>query len=207
MYEGRVLRTRPTYAVVQGLVDAAGPADPPYVLTDTTRSLGDREKLTNLSDSLFERVARGRVAALHAPAEPLHALRGRSVGEFVGRDMASGHLLQTIVADGSSGVQRFVHITGIQFHAAVRGSAGLCRIVSPHARVAIGLQLHPHGPRVRIAIERFPIDHSGKVLDVVPDLVRNHIGLGEIARCLEAPLQLGEEAEVQIDAPVSRTIE
>src|SRR5690349_17386984 len=42
---------------------------------------------------------------------------------------------------------------------------------------------------------------------MMADLVRDHIGLGEIAGGREAPLELLEEAGVEIDAPVGRAIE
>ena len=44
-------------------------------------------------------------------------------------------------------------------------------------------------------------------LHVMADLVRDHVGLGEVARCLEAVLQLPVEVEVDVDLVIERAIE
>jgi len=51
------------------------------------------------------------------------------------------------------------------------------------------------------------VQDAFEVLDVVPDLVRDHIGLGEVAGRTEAPRQLVEEIGVEVDAVVVRAIE
>ena len=51
------------------------------------------------------------------------------------------------------------------------------------------------------------VERAFEVLDVVADLVRDDIGLGEVARRLEAARQLVEEGRVDVDRLVVGAIE
>ena len=77
-------------------------------------------------------------------------------------------------------------------------------VVGPHAGVAVGLELDPHGLLVRLAAAA---GDAEQVLHVVADLVGDHVGLGEVAGGAEAVAQLVEEAEVDVGQPVGRAVE
>jgi hypothetical protein len=106
------------------------------------------------------------------------------------------HLLQSIVANRRRGANRFVGITWIELDAAGLKPSARRRRMSPHARKAIGLQLH--GDRRALA----EVEH---VLDVVAELVRDHVRLREIAGSAEPPRQLAEEAEIEATASTKST--
>ena len=79
-------------------------------------------------------------------------------------------------------------------------------MVRPDAGEAVGLQLQPHRELVglllasRAAARRCTFSRDAEqVLHVVADLVRDHVRLREIARRAEAPLELVEEGQVEID--------
>src|SRR5207247_10460894 len=77
----------------------------------------------------------------------------------------------------------------------------LLRVVRPDGRVEVRLQLHPDGEAVegdgrqRPPLTVEPVGPAEEVLDVVPDLVRDHVRLGEVAWRLEAARELREEAQ------------
>ena len=86
-------------------------------------------------------------------------------------------------------------------------------MVRPDAGVAVGLQFHQHlqpvavglaGARLRGAHFVGGAEHG---LHVVADLVREHVGLGEVAGCLEARLELPIEREVDVDLLVGGAVE
>ena len=84
--------------------------------------------------------------------------------------------------------------------------------MAPDAGVAVGLQLEPHRQRIRVArIRSLHLAHlpfrAGNRLHVMADLVREHVGLGEVPGRAEAALQLVEEAEVEVDLAIARAIE
>jgi hypothetical protein len=45
------------------------------------------------------------------------------------------------------------------------------------------------------------------MLDMVPELVRENVGSGEISRCTESPLELVEKSEVEVDSLIQGAIE
>jgi len=56
----------------------------------------------------------------------------------------------------------------------------------PHAGEAISLQLYENGLEVRIDCRRQTVgsgEGTDKVLDVMANFMRDHIGLGEVTRC------------------------
>ena len=103
-------------------------------------------------------------------------------------------------------------VAGFELHFTLRGAAGLRGLVAPHTGKAVCLKLEPHRqgvlligvgllepPHLRFDAEQF--------LDVMPELVREHVGLREIARRTEALLQLSEEAQIEIDDLIGGTVE
>jgi len=82
----------------------------------------------------------------------------------------------------------------------------------PYPGKAIGLQLEPDRQGVGLAFRHLAsrlIDLAGyaqQVLHVVPHLVRDHTGLGEIARRVETRLHLFVESEVDVDLLVTGAV-
>ena len=89
----------------------------------------------------------------------------------------------------------------------------LLRAVRPDAGEAVGLQLGADRQRIRLSLAELllALMHVGEdaehVLHMVADLVRQHIGLREIAGRAEARAKLVVEAEVDIEVPVGRAVE
>ena len=134
------------------------------------------------------------------------------MGETVRRDVAGRHFLQPVVADRRRGAQRFVGVARFELHTSglqpsARGSG-----MSPHTRETVRLELEPNRELVRFGWIRLrELSHARvraeQVLDVVAELVREHVGLREIPTCAQALLQLLEESEVEIDLLILRTVE
>ena len=115
------------------------------------------------------------------------------------------HPLQAIVSDGRGGVQAFLDITRLQRHPA--GS-----LVAPYAGVAIGLQLHPHRQLVDVVRTLLLAGADlfldpGQVLHMMPYLVGDDIGLGEISGGSKAGMQVLEESQVEVDLLITRAVE
>ena len=92
------------------------------------------------------------------------------------------------------------------------GSPGLCRGVTPYTRETVGLQLQRDrsgvcrtGPTALRGAQAF-VDPE-QMLDVVPDLMREHVGTGEFPRRAKMLLELVKEPEVEIHALVRRAVE
>ena len=84
--------------------------------------------------------------------------------------------------------------------------------MAPDPRVAVRLQLEPHRERVGRRGPRFlrlpdaPFN-TPQALDVMPQLMRDDVGLREVARGPEALLQLVVEAEIDVDLLIPRAVE
>ena len=116
---------------------------------------------------------------------------------------------QRVVANGVRGAHRFFHVA--LFHDwLARAVSGARR---PDAGVAIGLKLHADLQRIafglRGALLRAAdlIRNAADRLDMMADLVRDHIGLCRVACGAEFLFEFAEEAGVEIDALVGGTIE
>src|SRR6185295_9161845 len=134
-------------------------------------------------------------AAFHAGLEPLDALRGRSVRESVRHHPPGGHPLQTVVADRGGRAQRLLSVTGLELDAAGLKASLLRRGVAPHAGEAVRLEFEGDRGAVRAAARAaHTIRVAEQVLDVMTDLVRDHVRLREVTRRAEALRQLAEEA-------------
>jgi hypothetical protein len=134
------------------------------------------------------------------------------VGKCIGHDITLGLPLQAIVSDGRSALQRRFDITWLDELPLCLGA------LRPNAGKAIGLQLHPDLQRIRLSLVHSTLrflhlcQYSKLVLNVVTDLVGNHIRLRKLAGLAsdiaspEAPLEVLKEACVEVDFPVDRTI-
>src|SRR5690349_13839556 len=84
--------------------------------------------------------------------------------------------------------------------------------MSPHAGVAIGLELLSYRERVGLAFAASlpgclqSIGDARQRLHVVTDLVGNDVGLREISRRAEAFVELLEEGEIEVDLAIRRAI-
>src|SRR5215471_4284003 len=95
----------------------------------------------------------------------------------------------------------------------------LLSMVSPYPGKAVGLQLDPNleliaFDRVHAALRFLHLGQdSEQILHVMTDLVRDHVGLGELAAfasniaAAEASLEILKECGVEIDLPIVWTIE
>jgi hypothetical protein len=128
------------------------------------------------------------------------------VRERFGRDAPLRLLLHSIVPDRARRRERFGHIARIK----LVHQPGM---VAPYARVAIGLQLHAHGDRVELRLRDAsarlfqPLEAAGELLHVMPDLVRDHVGLGEIPGRAKARLQIAIKREVDVQLLVAGAVE
>lgn len=93
--------------------------------------------------------------------------------------------LQPVVADRACGVQAFLDIAGLE------DLPRAVRMVRPDAGETIGLQLQPHREGVALRLAH-PLAHRvhflgdpQQGLHVVADLVRDHVGLGEVTGRLD----------------------
>ncbi len=139
-------------------------------------------------------------------AEPLHALLTRPVGERVRVDAAALLLLDPVVPDRRGRRQPFFDVAGLDEVVLRVGGVG------PDAGKAVRLELEPHRELVGVVGVLLPLEvdvlhHAEEVLDVVAELVRDHVGPREVAGGAELLLQLVEEGEVEIDLAVAGTVE
>src|SRR5262249_2496597 len=120
---------------------------------------------------------------------------------------------ESIIADGGRRLHGRLDIAGFD------EAPLLLRVVRPHPGEAVGLQLDSYLKlvafnRVHAAL-RFlhPGQDSEQILHVMTDLVRDHVGLGELAAfasdiaAAETSLEILKERGVEIDLPIVWTIE
>src|SRR5690554_6547282 len=126
-----------------------------------------------------EGVAGVGVAGLVARGEPRRPLLRRAVGERLLAGGAARHAGEAVVADGGGRVEPLLELAGLEDAATVRRRR-------PHARVAVGLQLERHRELVRLprsCLLTLPhlVERAREVLEVVPDLVGDHVRLRQVA--------------------------
>ena len=155
-------------------------------------------------DATLEGVAAVRPRALDPAHEPALALLGGAVREGLRSDASLGSLLYAVVADGRRGIEGI----GDVLTRDVLDEAGVERMTHPQSRVAVRLELYAHLPSLGSGVAIGVAEHAGQVLDVVPVLVGQYVRLREWpAASAELRLQLIEEAEVDVDVRVVRTVE
>src|SRR5690606_2502265 len=146
-------------------------------------------------------------AGLGAGAEPADPLLRAAVGERLGHDDALGALHDVVVADGGGGLHGLLDVAGLE--PALR----LLGVVGPDAGEAVGLELEADRQLVVVALAQLAprlvhlLHRAEQVLDMVADLVRDHVGLGEVAAGAEALAQHLVEAQVDVHRFVGGAVE
>src|SRR3990170_5637685 len=154
-----------------------------------------------------EGVASLKLAALIAALEPTHALGRRAMGESVRHDIALRLFLDAIVADGARRVESLFDVAGLD------DVLGLLGVIGPDAGKTVGLKLHAHLERIGLRLPHALaqsldlIGDAQELLHVMADLVREDVGLGEVALYAEAVLQLLIKIEVDVNLLVARAVE
>ena len=114
-------------------------------------------------------------------AKPRHPLGRAAVGEAVRHNLPAGFALQAIIANGGRCAQGLFQVTRVQQVSFAVGG------VAPYAGETVRLQLlsHRQGIDLGLALAGPGLLHlladTQQGLDVVPDLMGDDIGLGEIA--------------------------
>src|SRR5262245_13319858 len=141
-----------------------------------------------------KRVTLASVAALEAAAEPSLTLLARPVRELPRVGMAEG-----VVADRVRGRERLAEIL-------VRDLERRARRATPDACEAIRLELDAHRVLVRRLAPRFQAGGTDQVLNVVADLVCNHVRLCEVAGRAQALFHHHVEARIDVKLLIPRCI-
>ena len=129
------------------------------------------------------------------------------MGEGFRHHIALRLLLEVVVPDLRGAVQRILYVSFFQ------GLILLVIVHRPDSGVVVGLELKPDTDRVRLGLAdtvHFLVglpERAQKILDVMTDLMGDHVGVGQVAVRSDLPLHRGEEAEVDIDALVGGTVE
>src|SRR5690606_32708336 len=132
-------------------------------------------------------------------------LRRRAVRECLRRYASPGHALDPVVANRRRRAERFFNVTLLE-HVAARGG------VAPDTGIAVGLKLHPHRQVVAlsrvVALELADLAlRADERLHVMADLVREYVGLGEVAPGTKPARELVVEAEVDVDLAIGGAVE
>src|SRR5690606_25228618 len=147
------------------------------------------------------------LAALGAGTEPANPLLRAAMGEGLRHDDALGALHDVVVAHCRRGAHGLLDVARLE------PAPRLLRMVGPDAGEAVGLQLEAYRELVVVALVQLParlvhlLHCAQEVLDVLADLVRDHVGLGEIPARAEALAQHLVEAEIDVDGFVRGTVE
>ena len=129
------------------------------------------------------------------------------MGPGLGHRVALRLTLEAIITDGCGRPESLLDVAGLQELALLVG------VVGPHAGEAVGLKLQAHGEAVCGGLVDLTLLAGDLLVDaehglnVVSDLMGEHIGLGEVARGPEAIGQLPVEAQVDVDLLVAGTVE
>ena len=121
------------------------------------------------------------------------------MGEGLGYYITLALLLEIVISDLGCAVEGFLDV------ALFEGPVSRIVIVGPDSGIIVGLELQTYAVLVRNRLAGLLHDLMGlvegseQVLDMVSDLVGDHIGVCKVAVCSEGLLHRGEEAEVEID--------
>src|SRR5918994_2892157 len=125
-------------------------------------------------DGACERVADGRTALFVAAREPAATLLRGSVRPGLGIRLSLRLLLDAVIANCVRCVEGLVDVGLRQLFDQPR----LDRVGRPDAGEAIGLELRSHRTALgSLGVVSNPVENAELVLDVVPVLVRDHVGL------------------------------
>src|SRR5262249_33732282 len=135
------------------------------------------------------------------------------MGEGVRHNIALAASLQSVITNCRRRLQGRLHITGLD------EPPLFLAVVSPHPSEAVGLQLDANLEMLDLDLIHTALrllhlrQDSKQVLHVVTDLVRDHIGLGELAALatdvttVESSLDVLKERRIQIDLAIDGTVE
>src|SRR5262249_19653231 len=145
-----------------------------------------------------ERIARADRAGLEAGHEPALALRRAAVGEAVRHHVALRSSLQGVVADRRRSLHGSLDVARLYERRLALTLQIVVLELRPHAGETVGLQLDPHLDRVRFGLATRRLlqllrlrQDAEQVLHVVADLVRDHVGLRELAGAALATAESG----------------
>ena len=128
--------------------------------------------------------------------------------EAFGNNYALTLLLEHVIADRFGRAHAFLDVSRLEDVA-----LGVASIGGPNACVAVGLQLDADLNCIALRFGRAGlsimclVQRAFEVLDVMPNLVRNHIRHCEVARRPKALRQLVEEGRVEINGLVVGAVE
>src|SRR5262245_46577943 len=157
-------------------------------------------------DRAGERVAGVRVTRLIAGTEPVDPLFRRAVRPCLRVDLPGSPFLNSVVTDSGGRVERLVDL-GLAERFGVE--AGVHRVLSPHAGVAVGLELEANRSALRtLPVITHSIHRPEQILNMMAVLVRDDVGLRErTALGTKLRLELLEEPKVEVDLLIRRAIE
>jgi hypothetical protein len=121
-------------------------------------------------------------------------------------DAPAGHSLKSINPDRLCRIERRLEVTLIE------NPPRLISLVRPQTRITVRLQFHQDGHGIAIGLSETTLQtthlalRAEQALDMMPNLVCDHVRKGEITIRTEAP-ELLEKAEVQVHFVISRTVE
>ena len=157
-------------------------------------------------------VAAPHLARMEAGIEPALAVLGAAVRKGIGNDIAVALrlALERIVANRGGGAQRRLDVARLDKRWLALAEPILVLLRRPEAGEAIGLQLHLHldvvggGPAGgALRLLRLGQD-AQQVLHLVSDLVRDHIGLRELAGLAAEVAERGVEINRLVDRAIER---
>jgi hypothetical protein len=192
-----------------GVPEAANTARPAIVGVCARRRVQSSSTLKTGRDEFTlwgggEGVASGWATGAKTLFEPVGALSGSAVSEFVGHYTAGFHFLQVVVADGGSGVDGRINVALFQKIALLRG-------VGPDSGIAIGLEFNAYGDGIGHFgillhfLANFLLG-ADDFLHMMADLVSDYVGLREFAGSAELIFQFVEKAQVEVNLLVAGTI-
>src|ERR1019366_3993308 len=119
--------------------------------------------------------------------------------------MPGRHALQAVVPHGRRRIQAFLHFSGIQ-------QFSLIGRVSPDTRETVCLQFKVNrevvrSSRIPFLRRMYSLFDSDQFLDVVADLMREHIGFRKLSRSSEPLFQFIVEAQIDVHLLITGTVE
>ena len=166
------------------------------------------ERRARISRKRGRRSDGATLAVIHAAAERLDALRRRPRRESIRHQASGGHFLEPVVADSRRGAQRFLRIAGFELDVSRLEAAAFRSRMAPKTGQAISLQFEgdrravgADGRAARCLVE------AEQMLDMMAELVGDHVGFREIAGRPEPLRQLVEETQVEVDLAIAGPVE
>lgn len=171
--------------------------------------LGTRQQIRVMnrpgSDVTRKRVARIGVSGVEPPGEPIASLLTRPVSPCLWIRAPCGVPVDPVIPDCGGCPQALLEVARLEEPSLPSGEP-------PHSGQAVRLELESDRQFVGLVgllLLELPnsIADPEQVLDVVAHLMCDHVGLCEVARRSEPPVELSEEFQVEVDDLVPRTVE